>query len=103
MGAHWKARAHQEDPNCSPTRHLIRPYSPPVASLSFFGVRNSRSVISDGRTTSKNPNIISSRLCSPKRTSAAGSGFFGLFGELSNQALHEIVAPAGTISGFSNL
>src|SRR2546421_8108382 len=49
--------------------------------------------------TSKNPIIISSQLCSPKRTSAPGSGFRGLFAELSKYPIHCKRVPAGSTRG----
>src|SRR5882672_7135877 len=60
-----------------------------LQSLSFLGLgglKNSCSFIFAGITASKKPRAISSQLCSPNFTSAFGSGFAGLLGELSNHA-----------------
>src|SRR5882672_4379416 len=57
----------------------------------------------DGNARLKKPTIISSQLCCPQITVFVGSGFSGLFGELSKCAVHSIRAPGGSTIGSSRL
>src|SRR5258707_210805 len=93
VGAERSARAHGEQNNCS------------FQSPSFLGlgaVKNSCSFIFAGMTASKKPRAISSQLCSPNFTSALGSGFARLLGELSKYASPITLVPGGSTSGCAS-
>ncbi len=58
-------------------------------------------VVPTGVPTSNHPIIISSHVCGPQVTVAVGSGFRGLFAELSYTAKHSILVPRGSSFGLA--
>src|SRR5262249_22236694 len=67
----------------SSEKQNYRSAGPPVGFCWRGGRIRSIGLVLNDTATSKNPNIISSQLCSPKRISFFGSGLNALFGELS--------------------
>src|SRR5207245_3355329 len=97
-----------QEPRGQRYRHEARKMKParrPAAMLGAFEpeepvwVRYFFSAAPSTLAYSMKPIIISSQVCSPKRTDAVGSGFQGLPLELSKWARHLILVRLGRCSG----